>query len=138
MIEHINGGGPPYPQVQWVGICEVSSLRAIRSTRMARGASRSSSRTATRHPGALLREDVIPSTGKTKTEIAQLLGISRQHLYDILRDRKPVSPAVAVRLGKLFGDGAGVWVRMQAAYDTWHAEREEDVSGIPTLHPRSA
>ena len=90
------------------------------------------------HPGALLREDVIPATGKTKAEIAQLLGISRQHLYDILRERKPVSPAVAVRLGKLFGDGAGVWVRMQAAYDTWQAEREEDVSGIPTLHPRAA
>src|SRR6266699_3484961 len=90
------------------------------------------------HPGALLREDVIPATGKTKAEIARLLGISRQHLYDILRERKPVSPAVAVRLGKLFGDGAGVWVRMQAAYDTWHAEREEDVSGIPTLRPRAA
>ena len=75
------------------------------------------------HPGALLREDVIPATGKTKAEIAQLLGISRQHLYDVLRERKPVSPAIAVRLGKLFGDGAGVWVRMQAAYDTWHAER---------------
>ncbi len=64
------------------------------------------------HPGALLREDVIPAIGRTKVEIAQLLGISRQHLYDILRERKPVSPAVAVRLGKLFGDGAGVWVRM--------------------------
>jgi len=74
------------------------------------------------HPGELLREDVIPATGRTKAEIAGLLGISRQHLYDILRARKPVSPAVAVRLGKLFGDGAGVWTRMQAAYDTWHAE----------------
>jgi antitoxin HigA-1 len=90
------------------------------------------------HPGALLREDVIPATGKAKAEIAQLLGISRQHLYDILRERKPVSPGVAVRFGKLFGDGAGVWVRMQAAYDTWHAEREEDVSGIPTLRTRAA
>ena len=69
---------------------------------------------------------------------SQLLGISRQHLYDILRERKPVSPAVAVRLGKLFGDGAGVWARMQAAYDTWHVEREEDVSGIPTLRPKAA
>jgi addiction module HigA family antidote len=89
------------------------------------------------HPGALLREDVIPATGKTKAEIARLLGISRQHLYDILRERKPVSPAVAVRLGKLFGDGAGVWVRMQPAY-RWHAERDEDVNGIPTLRPRAA
>jgi addiction module HigA family antidote len=50
------------------------------------------------HPGELLREEVIPATGKTKTEIAALLGISRQHLYDILEERKPVSPAVAVRL----------------------------------------
>lgn len=65
------------------------------------------------HPGELLREVVIPATGRTKTEIASLRGISRQHLYDITEDRKPVSPAVAVRLGKLFGNGAGVWVRMQ-------------------------
>jgi addiction module HigA family antidote len=74
------------------------------------------------HPGALLREDVIPATGRSKTEIAAMLGISRQHLYDILRERKPVSPVVAVRLGKLFG--AGVWTRMQAAYDTRQAERQ--------------
>jgi addiction module HigA family antidote len=67
-----------------------------------------------------------------------MLGISRQHLYDILRERKPVSPAIAVRLGKLFGDGGGVWTRMQAAYDTWHAERIEDVSGIPTLRAKAA
>jgi addiction module HigA family antidote len=90
------------------------------------------------HPGALLREDVIPATGRSKTEIARMLGISRQHLYDILRERKPVSPAIAVRLGKLFGAGAGVWTRMQAAYDTWHAERVEDVSGIPTLRAKAA
>jgi len=84
------------------------------------------------HPGALL-EDIIPATGKTKLEIATLLGISRQQLYDILREKKPVSPNVAARLGKLFGDGPGVWLRMQAAYDAWHAENEVDVSGIPTL-----
>ena len=84
------------------------------------------------HPGALL-DDIIPDTGKTKTEIARLLGISRQQLYDIIGEKKPVSPAVAVRLGKLFGDGPGIWLRMQAANDAWHAEREVDVSGIPTL-----
>jgi antitoxin HigA-1 len=104
---------------------------------MARTAKRHPGRCPT-HPGALLREDVIPATGRSKTEIARLLGISRQHLYDILRERKPVSPAVAVRLGKLFGDGGGVWTRMQAAYDTWHADRAEDVSGIPTLRAKAA
>jgi addiction module HigA family antidote len=91
------------------------------------------------HPGELLSE-VIPPTGKSKTEIAALLGISRQHLYDILAQRKPVSPAVAVRLGKLFGDGAGVWVRMQGAYDTWRAERElaGEIKKIPRLKAAAA
>lgn len=84
------------------------------------------------HPGALL-EDIIPATGRTKVEIASLLGISRQQLYDILRERKPVSPNVAARLGKMFGDGPAVWLRMQAAYDAWHAEREVDVSNVPRL-----
>jgi addiction module HigA family antidote len=84
------------------------------------------------HPGALL-DDIIPATGLTKVEIAGLLGISRQQLYDILRERKPVSPNVAARLGKLFGDGPAVWLRMQAAHDAWHAEREVDVSDIPTI-----
>jgi addiction module HigA family antidote len=104
---------------------------------MAIAAKRSANRCPT-HPGALLREDVIPATGRSKVEIARLLGISRQHLYDILNEVKPVSPAVAVRLGKLFGDGAGIWVRMQAAYDVWHAERNEDVSGIPTIRRTAA
>jgi antitoxin HigA-1 len=91
------------------------------------------------HPGVLLRE-VIPPTGKSKANIAALLGISRQHLYDILNERKPVSPAVAVRLGKLFGDGADVWVRMQGAYDTWRAERElaQEIKKIPTLKSAAA
>ena len=101
-------------------------------------AKRNSSRCPT-HPGELLRE-VIPATGMTKTEIAALLRISRQHLYDIMAERKPVSPAVAVRLGKLFGDGADVWVRMQGAYDTWRAERElaDEIRKIPRLKPAAA
>jgi addiction module HigA family antidote len=84
------------------------------------------------HPGALL-DDIIPATGKSKTEIAELLGISRQQLYDIIREKKPVSAQIAVRLGKLFGNGGGLWLRMQAAFDEWHAMREVDLSGIPTL-----
>jgi addiction module HigA family antidote len=76
---------------------------------------------------------MLPASGKKKVEIARLLGISRQHLHDIMEEKKPLSPEVAVRVGKLFGGGGGIWVRMQGAYDTWHAERNVDVSGIPTL-----
>ena len=86
------------------------------------------------HPGALLRKDILPAVNKSKTEISRFLGISRQHLHTILKEQKPVSPVVAVRLGKLFGNGAGLWIRMQAAHDEWHASRTVDVSEIPTLH----
>jgi addiction module HigA family antidote len=85
------------------------------------------------HPGELLREVVIPATGKTKTEIARLLGVSRQTLYDILSERQPVTPTMAVRLGKLLGDGPGVWLRMQGELDLWRAARDLDVSTIPTI-----
>ena len=85
------------------------------------------------HPGELLREDILPVVKKPKAEVARLLGISRQHLHDILGERKPVSPEVAVRLGKMFGNGAGLWIRMQGTYDEWRATRSVDVSNIPTL-----
>jgi antitoxin HigA-1 len=82
------------------------------------------------HPGALLREDIIPAVKRSKTEIADLLGISRQHLHAILAEKKPVTPKVAVLLGTLFCDGPDVWIKMQAAYDLWHAQRTTDVSHI--------
>jgi len=43
------------------------------------------------------------------------------------------SPTMAARIGKFFGGGAGIWLRMQAAYDAWHAERDTDVSHIEPL-----
>ena len=85
------------------------------------------------HPGELLREEILPAIRMGKGELASALGISRQHLYDLLNEKKPVSPDVAARLGKAFGDGAGVWLRMQAAYDAWHAERSVDVRKIPAI-----
>lgn len=86
------------------------------------------------HPGALLREIVLPELDRPKTEVARLLGISRESLYRILDEKQPVTPSMAVKLGKLCGNGARLWVRMQAEYDLWQAEREVDVSHIPNLH----
>ena len=85
------------------------------------------------HPGEILREIVLPKIGKPKTELADMLGISRQTLYDIIGEKQPVTPQMAVRLGKLLGNGPRLWVNLQAAHDLWHAAREVDVSGIPTL-----
>jgi antitoxin HigA-1 len=85
------------------------------------------------HPGEVLREDIIPALGKPKSEIARLLGISRQALYDILNEKGPVSAEMAVKIGKLCGNGPALWLNLQRAYDLWHAQRRVDVSKIPTL-----
>jgi addiction module HigA family antidote len=85
------------------------------------------------HPGELLREDIIPGLGRSKTEIAGLLGISRQTLHDILVEKQPVTVTMAMRLGKVVGNGPVFWLNLQRAHDLERAEREVDVSGIPTL-----
>jgi addiction module HigA family antidote len=87
------------------------------------------------HPGELLREDVLPALGRPKTEIAHLLGISRQQLYDILEERKPVSVETALRLGKLCGNGPLLWINLQQAWDLERAEADlaAELAAIPTL-----
>ena len=86
------------------------------------------------HPGELLREEILPALDRPKTEIAKLLGVSRQTLYDVLQERQPVTPGMALRLGKLCGNGPRLWLNLQSAYDLWHAERRIDTRKIPTLH----
>jgi antitoxin HigA-1 len=87
------------------------------------------------HPGEMLREDVLPAIGRPKTEIARLLGISRQTLYDILNEKQPVTPTTALRLAKMFGGTAESWVNMQRNYDLKIAERElgSALDAIPFL-----
>lgn len=87
------------------------------------------------HPGALLREDVLPALRLTVKDGAAKLGVSRQTLHAILTEKSAVTPEMAVRLGKLCGDGPCIWLRMQIAHDLWQAERDmaETVKTIPTL-----
>lgn len=90
-------------------------------------------RLAAMHPGELLREDVLPALNRPKAEIARLLGVSRQTLYDIIDEKQPVTAAMALRLGKLCGNGPTLWLNLQRRYDLEQAERIIDVSAIPTL-----
>jgi addiction module HigA family antidote len=87
------------------------------------------------HPGEILREDVLPALGKPKTEVARLLGISRQTLYDILAEKQPITARMALRIGKLCGNGPDIWFRLQNRYDMSIAEREmaAEIAKIPTL-----
>jgi addiction module HigA family antidote len=89
------------------------------------------------HPGVLFGEDVLPELRKAHSlgEIAALLGVSRQTLYRIAAGDVAISPEMAVRLGKLCGNGPGLWIRMQGRYDTWEASRRlaRELKKIPTL-----
>ena len=76
------------------------------------------------HPGAILREDVLPALRLSVAEAARRLHVSRQTLHDLLAERKGFTPEMALRVGKLAGNGAGLWLRMQQDYDLWHAERK--------------
>ncbi|MFZ2872474.1 HigA family addiction module antitoxin [Zavarzinia sp.] len=69
------------------------------------------------HPGELLREEIIPATGLTKTDVANRLHISRQSLYDILSGRQPVTANIALRLSRLFGTSPAFWLNLQATHD---------------------
>lgn len=87
------------------------------------------------HPGEFLREELLPAIGRTKTEIAGLLGVSRQTLHDILSERQPVTPVMALRIGKLMGNGPDFWISLQRKYDLHAAEQllADEIQKIPTL-----
>ena len=65
--------------------------------------------------------------------IAGHLELSRYAVESLLAERRPMTANLALRVGKLLGNGPDIWLNMQSAYDLWHAKREVDVKGIPTL-----
>ena len=73
------------------------------------------------HPGALLREVVLPGMNMPVSTVAKHLGVTRQQIHRILAEKAAVTPEMALRLGKFCGNGPDVWLRMQQAYDLWHA-----------------
>jgi addiction module HigA family antidote len=88
------------------------------------------------HPGELLREEVIPALGRPVSEIAGLLGISRQALHAILTERAAITPLMALKLGKLCGNGPDLWMNLQVRYDLarlGEAKRGE-IAAVPTLN----
>ena len=75
------------------------------------------------HPGEILREDVLPALGLSVSETARRLGVSRQQLHRILACTHPITAEMALRIGKLIGNGPGLWLRMQQSYDLWRLEQ---------------
>ena len=73
------------------------------------------------HPGEMLREDFLPDYGLTISGLAEALGVSRQTINELRRVRRAVSPEMALRLSRLFGNSAEFWLNAQRAVDLWDA-----------------
>lgn len=74
------------------------------------------------HPGELLRDEVLPAMGMSVAAAARGMRVSRQMLHGILAEKRSISPEMALRLGKLIGNGPGLWLRMQQDHDLWKAQ----------------
>ena len=75
------------------------------------------------HPGAMLREDFHPDYGLTATSLATTVGVSRQTVNEVLRERRAVSPIMALKLSRLFGNSPEFWMKAQHARDLWDSEQ---------------
>jgi addiction module HigA family antidote len=78
------------------------------------------------HPGAMLREDFLPDYGLTVATLAEALNVSRQTVNELLHERRALSPAMALRLARLFGNSPEFWLNAQRAVDLWQARKELD------------
>ncbi|MCZ7624742.1 MAG: addiction module antidote protein, HigA family [Candidatus Methylomirabilota bacterium] len=76
------------------------------------------------HPGEMLREDSLPDYGLTVSGFAHVLGVSRQTVNELLRERRSVSPEMALRLSRLFGNSPEFWLNAQRAVDLWDAAQK--------------
>jgi addiction module HigA family antidote len=87
------------------------------------------------HPGEMLREDFIPDYGLSVTALAEAIGVSRQSVNELLRERRAVSPEMAIRLGRLFGNTPEFWLNAQRAIDLWIATQtiKDEVEQIKPL-----
>ena len=73
------------------------------------------------HPGEILREDFLPEYGLSVTALADAAGVSLQSINELLRERRAVTPEMALRLGKLFGNSPEFWLNLQRSVDLWDA-----------------
>lgn len=87
------------------------------------------------HPGALLREDVLPALKMTQTELAQLLGVSRLTISELINEKRSMSPAMAVKIATLLNTSAESWLLMQQALDLW--EVRQDAAALDSVKPLS-
>ena len=88
------------------------------------------------HPGEMLREDFMPDFDLSATSMAKALGVSRQTINELLRERRAITSVMALRLSRLFGNSAEFWLNAQYARDLWDSEQrfKKELSQIQPLN----
>ena len=76
------------------------------------------------HPGEHVLEDCLKPLGLSITKAADVLGVSRLTLSNLVNGKNGVSPEMAIRLSKAFGGSPEVWLGMQMLYDLAQAEKK--------------
>ena len=76
------------------------------------------------HPGEMLREDFLPDYSLSATALAQALDVSRQTINELLRERRAISPIMALKLARLFGNSPEFWMKAQHNRDLWESEQQ--------------
>ena len=86
------------------------------------------------HPGEMLREDFMPDYKLTVSSLSDALCVSRQTVNELINERRAVSPAMALRLSRLFGNSAEFWLNVQRAVDLWDAAQSTGIK-IESIKP---
>jgi len=79
------------------------------------------------HPGELIREDLLEETSLSYTQLAQLMGVSRKTVSDLVKERRRVTPDIAFRLARVFNSTPEMWLNMQQAVDLWEARAAHEL-----------
>ncbi len=91
------------------------------------------------HPGLSVRHDCIEAHDLTITKAAEILGVTRQTLNNLVNGKSGISADMAIRLDKAFGGDAETWLRLQMAYDLAQARQHEgDISVKPVRRHKLA
>ena len=75
------------------------------------------------HPGEMIREDFMPDFNLNATSMAAAIGVSRQTINELLRERRAITPVMALRLSRLFGNSPEFWLNAQHARDLWDSQQ---------------
>jgi addiction module HigA family antidote len=91
------------------------------------------------HPGKILRQEFMEPVGLSAYALAKSLGVPLPRVNDIVREKRSISPEMAVLLSAYFGTSDGYWINLQAHFDL---EMAKDKVGKQAAqinpHPRGA